>query len=417
MTRISFVMPTFNRAHLIGESLAAVGAAMGPNDELIVVNDGSTDNTPAVVAASSVPHRYLEQPNGGKAAALNVALAAANGEFVWICDDDDLVNSDPADFLVTALEAAPDIGWAFGRYERFLDLGDRHQAIDTGYWPNLSSGSLARHVLEDLFVMPNAMLVRNAVYRSIGGYAPDLLRSEDYDMAIRLALSARGQFVDHVIYRQREHAGARGPAGDLRPADKSVEGWRDYDRRIFGRLRAALPIATYESFFDAPLALRQRSALLQRGCVEARHDRWDCALDDWEAACRVDAGPLDTGEGAICRRVFEGKHGFGSGFDENAIARVRRLHRETRLGRDMVEEMMRGTAWRLRCDDPDRRAAARALFARLIGPFGTAALLARLAVPRRKATAPRVSERRDPPPANVDALRVPIQQLSQRSGN
>ena len=86
MTRISFLVPTFNRAAFLGEALGAICTQLGDDDELLVIDDGSTDATRDVVAAAGNRVRYLRQENAGKSAALNRGLAETSGEFVWICD-------------------------------------------------------------------------------------------------------------------------------------------------------------------------------------------------------------------------------------------------------------------------------------------------------------------------------------------
>lgn len=95
----------------------------------------------------------------GKSVALNCALACTTGNFVWICDDDDLLLPDAVEAMIGALEGS-DCDFAFGRYYRFrVNAAGEHQRIPL-CWPDLGSGSIARHLLEDLFIMQNATLVR-----------------------------------------------------------------------------------------------------------------------------------------------------------------------------------------------------------------------------------------------------------------
>ncbi|KAI9881701.1 MAG: hypothetical protein M1823_006587, partial [Watsoniomyces obsoletus] len=77
------------------------------------------------------------------------------GEYVWVCDDDDLLLPDAVEPLIVALASATDAAWAFGRYRRFADTVDGPVDLDHGYWPDLTTGSLVRHILEDLFVRPS----------------------------------------------------------------------------------------------------------------------------------------------------------------------------------------------------------------------------------------------------------------------
>lgn len=377
MTRISFAVPTFNRAHLIAESIASIARVMTPADELIVIDDGSTDATAEVVAGCGVPHRYERQANAGKSRALNRALELARGEFFWICDDDDLMEPGSVEPMVAAVTRGDGVDWAFGRNRRFYDDGGEHRALDAGYWPDLSGGSVIRHIMEDLFVMQNATIARRSAYLALGGHAVGLPRSVDYEMALRLALSFRGRFVDHIIYSQREHGGDRGTAGERNPASKSTEVWRRYDGMIFDHLRQQLPLAFFESMFDQPNdTLRRRTALLQRACIEARHDRWSVALADLDAAFEIPEAPLGDGDIAICRRFLQAKHGLGPDHETGGDG-LAQLHGQGGVRRAAVDNILRGAAWRLRSDDGEERRGIWRFMTRILGTLGAPMALAR----------------------------------------
>lgn len=400
MTRISFLVPTFNRAAYIGESLAAIRAQMGPDDELLVIDDGSTDGTEAAVSAADVGARYWRQDNAGKSVALNRALAMTDGSYVMICDDDDVLRAGSVAPLLAAIEASG-AGFAFGRYSRFRhDEAGARRDMGTGYWPDLSTGSLLRHILEDAFVMQNAALVRRSAYAAVGPFDPAMLRSLDYEMFVRLALAVPAAYVDRYIFDQRKHDGARGPASALHAASKSEHVWQEYDRRIFEKVQRWLPIEGYAALFTGPEADRlQRAALLQRACVNARHDLWPLAIADLEAAATLaPAKPLAAGEVAVAERILAGKHGFPGALAPAILDRLRTLRR-TGSGGAIVRAMLSGALWRLRDDNPADARAMRALSAALAGPVGTLALLARRKLGRRPADAVGlVEERRDPPP-------------------
>lgn len=372
MTRISFIMPTYNRAHFIVESLRSILGQMGDHDELLVVDDGSTDDTAAVVAGVDRRIRYIRQDNAGKSVALNRALAATDGAYVWICDDDDLLRPGVVELLHQRLDGA-DLDFVFGRYTRFRDDNGTRIDLGTGYWPDLSAGSLPRHVLEDAFVMQNAALVRRRAYDKVGPFDETMLRSLDYEMFVRLATSVRCDYVDHVIFDQRKHEGARGPAQVLHAAADSAKVWNEYDRRIFDRLQSSLPLAFYQAMFDGDSdVLGQRAALLQRACVSARHDLWGNAITDWKRAVAEfgRAGDLSAVESAICRRTVAGKHGFGGALAPDALAELLVLWRAGGVGRQIVGGLLDGLLWRFRQPEAEHREAARQLIAEIAGPLG-----------------------------------------------
>lgn len=392
MTRISFLLPTFNRAAYIAESIGAIRAQMTPDDELLVVDDGSTDDTAAIVAAIEGVG-YVRQDNAGKSVALNRGMTQTSGEFVMICDDDDVLRADVVAPLLATLETSG-AGFAFGRYSRFTtDAAGTWNDLGTGYWPDLGAGSLLRHILEDAFVMQNAALVRRSAYDKVGPFDETMLRSLDYEMFVRLALAVPAAYLDRYIFDQRKHEGARGPASALHAASASDQVWREWDRRIFGTLHARMPIQGYEGLFESSdPALLRRAALLERACVNARHDLWTDATADLEAAAATAPGTLTATEVAIAGRILNGKHGFPGAQD--LMPRLKTLASRG-TGKQIVEAMLAGALWQLKSPLPAEAAAFRQLAFALVGAVRTFALLAKRKLGLAKAAEGGVRERRE----------------------
>ena len=397
MTRISFIMPTFNRGHFIAESIRSITSQMAADDELLVVDDGSTDDTPQVLQALGERFDHIRQENAGKSVALNRAMARTSGRYVWICDDDDILYPGVVERLFGRIERS-DVGFVFGRYTRFREVDGQREEFGTGYWPDLSEGSLVRHILEDSFVMHNASLVRRSAYEQVGPFDETMLRSLDYEMFVRLARQVPCGYEDAMIFGQRKHEGARGPSKVLHAADKSDSVWKEFDRRIFVKLREDAGLSLFEAMFraDDPQALR-RAALLQCACIMARHDLWDEALDDFEKAALASTRPLSPTERAICRRSVSGKHGFGGVLEPGRLARFKALYRSAGAGGEIARAMLDGLVWRLRAPEEEPRRQALALLTQVGGVLGLPRLLLRRALSPRSAPngAPQVEERRD----------------------
>lgn len=380
MTRISVLVPTFNRAQYLVEALDAIVAELGPDDEALVIDDGSSDATADVVQTFAGRVRYLYQANAGKAAALNRGLAHASGEFICICDDDDVLRPQAFETLLAGFAERPEAGFVFGRYQRFAVEDGVRKMLSDPYWPDLSAGSLNRHMLEDAFVFQNATLARAAAYRAVGPFSETLPRSLDYEMFTRLAVSHVPHFVDKVIFDQRQHDGARGPAAHLHAATAMEDVWRTWDRVIFAHAHTHLPIALFEGMFEsADHPLIRRTALLQRGTIMARHACWPQALSDFELAASADPRPLEPVEQAVLRRALDSKLGLSATGDPHAIESLRKLRQGSPLGRRMVDAMLVGAAWRLR---RPRVAEWRQAFATIAGIAGSSHALALVARPR-----------------------------------
>lgn len=375
MTRISFIVPTFNRARYLGEALASILPQMDGGDELLVVDDGSTDGTAAVVAQMGDRVRYLRQDNAGKAVALNRGLAETTGRYVWICDDDDVLRHGAVALLVAALERTG-AGFAFGRYTRFRDYAGERSDLGTGYWPDLSTGSLTRHILEDAFVMQNAALVRREAYQAVGPFAEAMLRSLDYEMFVRLAVAVPSTYVDRIVFDQRKHDGIRGPAAMLHAASASDNVWLDFDRRIFENLHANAPLSLFEGMAEsAEPALRRRAALLQRMTIMARHACWSEFLADLQAAAAI-PGKLDAGEIAIARRALSGKHGFASLLGTPHLGELQRIARDDSAARAIISQAFAGTLWRIRRGSSEERQVTLAAMHKVLGIVHSARLVA-----------------------------------------
>ncbi|MEO0764086.1 MAG: glycosyltransferase, partial [Pseudomonadota bacterium] len=252
---------------LLVEALRSLFAQDRPVHEIVVWDDGSTDDTGAAVeglkAEAPVPLRYFRAENAGKSRALNRAMAETTGEAIWICDDDDRCRPGAARLLAAALETAPVAGGSYRRFGLDQETGAAVDA-DPGYWPDLAEGSMLRHLLEDIFIFQNATLATRQAYDRVGPFREDLPRSIDYDMIVRLAARFPVAFVDAVLFDQRKHDGARGPAAALHAAREMDQVWRLADQAVFQAFYDDLPLSLYEALFDGETALVARAARLQR---------------------------------------------------------------------------------------------------------------------------------------------------------
>ncbi len=106
---MSVIIPTYNRLALLKEVLGAVVGKLACSYEVIVVDDGSTDGTPAYLDSVGEPVRVFLQPHLGPQAARNLGMAHARGQYLKFCDDDDLLEASAVDAQVAYMNAHPDI--------------------------------------------------------------------------------------------------------------------------------------------------------------------------------------------------------------------------------------------------------------------------------------------------------------------
>jgi len=141
--RVSVVIPTFNRARLVGLTIDSVLAQTFRDFEIIVVDDGSTDDTAALLAGFGERVRVLRQPNQGMNPARNAGLAAARGEYVALLDSDDLWEPYKLALQVELLDRFPDAGFVFSEFS--VMESDEHGAIGPRRAQGLRSWHAVRH--------------------------------------------------------------------------------------------------------------------------------------------------------------------------------------------------------------------------------------------------------------------------------
>ncbi len=185
MPRVSIVIATFNRAHLVVQAIESALAQTYPDFEIIIVDDGSTDTTREVVAQIDDPRlRYVYQTNAGLAAARNTGITHAQGEYVTFLDDDDLFLPHKLAVQVAVMDQSPEIGWTSGGYR----LTDMQGGLIGEQRPWLAHPELnIRLWLFECPTVVHAVLIRRAWLERIGGFDAGQRQSDDWDTWLRLA--------------------------------------------------------------------------------------------------------------------------------------------------------------------------------------------------------------------------------------
>ncbi len=204
--RVSVIIPTFQRAHVVGRAVCSVLGQSYEDIEIIVIDDGSTDPTEETIqkmaAGTHRPVIYHRQTNAGCARARNVGLRMASGEFVSFLDSDDEWLPAAAERLVVALrQADADIAYAptievDGRGREWINLPAAYGqptrlAIDHFLTSNIRTGSY---------------LVRRGLIDCCGGFDEDLRHNEDSDFFQRLAIGAKATSLSGPVARIHIHA-------------------------------------------------------------------------------------------------------------------------------------------------------------------------------------------------------------------
>lgn len=202
---VSIVMPTHNRASVLGEAIRSVLAQTFKSWELVVVDDGSTDETHQVVSRAKELDRrvrFVSQPNAGVSAARNRGISFARGEYLAFLDSDNVWKPD---FLEIALAAQHTHG-------RVASYSAVQIELDGGEKEYLGVPTTFRELLEGRNQVDlNALVIRRDVIDQIGNFDSSLRRWVDFDLVLRVARWFDLEFVPvvGVIYDHRASAGDR----------------------------------------------------------------------------------------------------------------------------------------------------------------------------------------------------------------
>lgn len=195
--RISVVIPVFNGEKFVAEAIGSVLNQAEPALEILVVDDGSTDDSAAIAEKLGEPVRVLRQSNSGHAAARNTGMALARGEYITSLDSDDLFSPDKFALQAGRLDSNPDVDIVIGQLSYLQPRG------------GLAEGrrSYSEHVDEDHLTLSfGGCMFRRRVFDQIGLPDATMRFCDDWDWFMR-AREARVPLLvhRHVVLHQRLH--------------------------------------------------------------------------------------------------------------------------------------------------------------------------------------------------------------------
>jgi len=201
---ISVVMPAYNYARFLPEAIDSALAQNYPNLEIIVVDDGSTDDTAQVVARYGSRVRYIHQPNAGLPAARNTGIHAATHPFVAFLDADDVWLPGMLDRVMDTFRTLPaEFGLVASKCIRFGVPGTplNNKRLDAELYGEIGVQDI---LLQSRF-SPSSVVARREVFEECGCFDPTLRSSEDRDMWIRIAARRRLHLIGEALIKSRVH--------------------------------------------------------------------------------------------------------------------------------------------------------------------------------------------------------------------
>ncbi len=270
--RVSVVIPVYNAAEFIGEALESVFNQDYPDIEVIVVDDGSTDETATVLSGITDPRlRVLRQKNGGVSAARNRGIQDCKSSKIFLFDADDRLYPQAVSRLVACFDQDPSIVLAYGEAITFNDTeGPLNDAGPPEFAARPQGDALEQMVQANPISCCAVMVCRQAI-EATGGFDTRISLGEDWLMWCKLAAQGRIAYAGAspiVLYRIHSGSAARRLAKDLRAMWPAIE-------CVF-----ALPEVLERFPVDVRVRLRRRAeatALAFAGRELLKDRRWQAA--------------------------------------------------------------------------------------------------------------------------------------------
>lgn len=200
--KVSIIIPTYNRAHLIERSIQSILNQTYEDFELLIVDDGSTDNTQEVVEGiNDFRIRYIPcEENGGAAKARNIGIAEAKYDYIAFQDSDDEWHSDKLEKQMKVMQtSSADTGLVYCEYHYNGLNGIEDICPDRKISLEQKSGNIFPQLLAGNMIGTPVMLVKRECFDKVGVFNENFPCMEDYELVLRIAREYRIEFIPEVL--------------------------------------------------------------------------------------------------------------------------------------------------------------------------------------------------------------------------
>lgn len=206
MPQISVIIPTYNRAAYLPDAIESVLAQTFRDVEIVVVDDGSTDDTQATLRAwvNAGQIRYFYQENSGVSAARNRGIALAQGDYIAFLDSDDLFDPQKLEKQVALLDADPEIGLVHNSFRRVDMAGTLLAERDTSKFDGMVYPEMLLNW--SVLIPPSCVMLRAAALTETGGFDETMRWGEDIDLWRRVARHYHFAAIADTLTIMRLHA-------------------------------------------------------------------------------------------------------------------------------------------------------------------------------------------------------------------
>jgi hypothetical protein len=217
MSKASIIIPAFNQGRFLAQAIQSALRQTQREVEVVVIDDGSTDDTPAVAAPflSYSNFKYLRQANTGLPGARNRGLRESSGDYVCFLDSDDFLHAEKIQRQAGMLDADPQLGFV---YCDIVTVDESGQPVAEAYSVGAVGRPLSGNIFSSLmlggYFPPHTVLMRRSVLESVGGFDPELGGHADYDLWLRVSAAGhRACYQDEKLAFYRAYPGSMSKDG------------------------------------------------------------------------------------------------------------------------------------------------------------------------------------------------------------
>ena len=229
MPLVSVVVPCYNHEKYVKKTIESIINQTYKNIELIVIDDGSKDNSVQVIQEMADKHgfTFVHRPNKGLSATLNEGIRLSKGKYFCAIASDDILMLEKIEKQVTFMEANPEYGMCYGKIVYFEDTIEK-----TSEYPNSNKEGW---VFDDLlnygcFIPAPSTFIKKEVFKSVGGY-DESLWIEDWDMWLRISKKYKIGFInEYFAFYRRHDSNISSQVIKMYEAEKQIlEKYKDYE--------------------------------------------------------------------------------------------------------------------------------------------------------------------------------------------
>lgn len=225
--KVSVVIPTYNHARYVTQAVESVLSQNYDNLEVLVIDDGSTDDTAQRIEGFRNKMQYIYKQNGGAPNALNYGLVRATGDYIcWLSADDMFLEGKIAK-QVQLMEDNPQVGFCYTSFIVINGNGVKQYAVDSAFYPTRQA--MVLNLIKGCFINGSSVMMRRSALEKVGFFDEGLPQAHDYELWFRLLRHYLCGFINEYLLAYRWH----GENMSLHPDSECIRIVQERARKLF----------------------------------------------------------------------------------------------------------------------------------------------------------------------------------------